>query len=172
MGEAAVGIGLPGLHHRIRNRITVAVVHAPADPEAALCSLRRNERAVLPGQADREVGPDGLRRRHPEPAHACGSSNATASGPRSTMSHLKPSCQWSSVVPQSCRETMRSRTFGSCTELKIGSSEKSGSSGKYICVTSRWVNARPNSEKWMCAGRQALGWFFHGYAPGLIVTNR
>ena len=24
----------------------------------------------------------------------------------------------------------------------------------------------------MCAGRQAFAWFFHGYAPGLIVTNR
>ena len=24
----------------------------------------------------------------------------------------------------------------------------------------------------MCAGRQALWWFFHGYGPGLIVVNR
>jgi hypothetical protein len=23
----------------------------------------------------------------------------------------------------------------------------------------------------MCAGRHALGWLFHGYAPGLMVTN-
>ncbi len=58
------------------------------------------------------------------------------------------------------------------TELKIGSWKNSGSSGKYIWVTSRWVNAQPNTEKWMCAGRQALGWLPHGYAPGLIVVNR
>ena len=67
---------------------------------------------------------------------------------------------------------MRCRAAGSRTELKIGSWAKSGSPGKYIWVTSRWVNARPNSEKWMCAGRQALGWLRHGYAPGLMVTNR
>ena len=58
---------------------------------------------------------------------------------------------------------MRSRRAASSdTELKIGSWANSGSSGKYIWVTSRWVNARPNSEKWMWAGRQALGWLPHG----------
>ena len=66
---------------------------------------------------------------------------------------------------------MRLRSFSSRTELKIGSWKNSGSSGKYICVTSRCVNARPNSEKWMCAGRQAFGWLPHGYAPGFTVTN-
>ena len=30
----------------------------------------------------------------------------------------------------------------------------------------------PNTEKWMCAGRQAFSWFPHGYAPGLIVMKR
>ena len=60
------------------------------------------------------------------------------------------------------REIRRSRTLGSGIELKIGSCSKSGSSGKYICVTSRWVKLRPNSEKWMWAGRQAFAWFCHG----------
>ncbi len=64
------------------------------------------------------------------------------------------------------------RAFSSGTELKIGSWKNSGSSGKYIWVTSRCVKARPNTEKWMCAGRQALAWFLHGYAPGLMVVNR
>ena len=54
------------------------------------------------------------------------------------------------------------RAASSRTELKMGSNGKSGSSGKYICVTSRSVNARPKSEKWMCAGRHAFGWFPHG----------
>ena len=31
-----------------------------------------------------------------------------------------------------------------------------GSPGKYIWVTRRWVKERPNTEKWMWAGRQAL----------------
>ena len=34
--------------------------------------------------------------------------------------------------------------------------------GKYICVTSRSVNARPKSEKWMWFGRHAFGWFGQG----------
>ncbi len=66
---------------------------------------------------------------------------------------------------------MRSRAFGSLTELKIGSNGNSGSPGKYICVTSRDRNEWPNTEKWMCAGRQALGWLPHGYGPGFTVTN-
>ena len=60
------------------------------------------------------------------------------------------------------REMSRSRAFGSGIELKIGSYGNSGSSGKYIWVTRRWVKARPNREKWMCAGRQAFGWLRHG----------
>ena len=47
----------------------------------------------------------------------------------------------------------------------------SGSPGKYIWVTSRSVNARPKTEKWMCDGRHAFSWLPHGYAPGLTVTN-
>ena len=35
----------------------------------------------------------------------------------------------------------------------------------------RWVKSVPNSEKWMCAGRQALWWLCQGYGPGLMVVN-
>ena len=48
------------------------------------------------------------------------------------------------------------------TAARIGSWKNSGSSGKYIWVTRRCVNAQPNTETWMCAGRQALGWLPHG----------
>ena len=44
----------------------------------------------------------------------------------------------------------------------MGSNGNSGSPGKYIWVTRRLVKPVPNTEKWMCAGRQALWWFFHG----------
>ena len=57
------------------------------------------------------------------------------------------------------------RERGSRTELKIGSYGNSGSPGKYICVTSRCVNRRPKSEKWMCAGRQAFGGSPTGTSP-------
>lgn len=55
---------------------------------------------------------------------------------------------------------------------KIGSWKNSGSSGKYIWVTSRWVKLSPNRLRWMCAGRQALAWLRQGYAPGRTVVNR
>ena len=42
-------------------------------------------------------------------------------------------------------------------ELKIGSKGKSGSPGKYICVTSRVKNDGPNKEKWMWAGSEGQG---------------
>ena len=74
--------------------------------------------------------------------------------------------------PFDTREISRLRSRSSRTELKIGSYANNESSGKYICVTSRWVNARPNSEKWMWAGRQALKWFSQGYGPGWIVMKR
>ena len=36
----------------------------------------------------------------------------------------------------------------------------------------RCVKPVPKTEKWMCAGRHALMWFFHGYGPGLIVVKK
>ena len=62
------------------------------------------------------------------------------------------------------RETSRSRA-ASGTDWRIGSKANNGSPGKYIWVIRRWVKDRPNNEKWMWAGRQALGWFFQGRRP-------
>src|SRR5215207_1909658 len=50
---------------------------------------------------------------------------------------------------------MRCRAFGSLTDWKMGSCSNSGSPGKYIWVMSLLLKASPNSEKCMCAGRQA-----------------
>ncbi len=47
----------------------------------------------------------------------------------------------------SSEQISRSLALASGIELKIGSYLNSGSPGKYIWVTSRWVNACPNSEK-------------------------
>ena len=33
--------------------------------------------------------------------------------------------------------------------------------GPFLSIALRWEDG-PNSEKCMCAGRQALSWFFHG----------
>lgn len=41
--------------------------------------------------------------------------------------------------------------------------------GKCIWVTRRWGNARPKTEKWICAGRHALWWLPHRYGPGFTV---
>src|SRR5215467_3137097 len=164
-------VGLPGLHQRIRDRLPCRVVDPAGDSDRPGGALGHDERAVGPGQAEGEKRPDRLRRgdvRHHAPARG---SKTVSSLPRSTMSHSKPSAQSGTVWSRLNLAIIRSRALGSGTELKIGSCAKSGSPGKYIWVTRRWVNARPNSEKWMCAGRQALGWFLHGYGPGLIVTN-
>jgi len=72
------------------------------------------------------------------------------------MSHSYPSAHSGCVMDRSNRQIMRCLAAASGTELKIGSWANSESPGKYICVTSRCVNAHPNSEKWMCAGRHAL----------------
>ena len=77
------------------------------------------------------------------------------------MSQAKPRAHSGTVRPRSNREISRSLA-ASGTELKIGSWKNSGSPGKNIWVTRRCAKARPNSEKWMCAGRQAFGWFCHG----------
>jgi len=73
------------------------------------------------------------------------------------------------VVPSTCKpypspnvDTRRRRAFASGMLMYMGSRVSSGSPGKYICVTSRPVSDGPNTEKWMWAGRQALGWFCHG----------
>src|SRR5690606_26858237 len=91
-----------------------------------------------------------------------GFSNGVASLPRTTMSKRNANAHSGTVRLRSNDEINRCRAFSSGIELKIGSWKNSGSSGKYICVTSRWVNAVPNSEKWMCDGRQALSWLRHG----------
>src|SRR5262249_14638029 len=113
---------------------------------------------------------DRLRGRGREAGHQS-SSSGVAAGPPSTMSKRKPSAHSGDVVSQSKREIIRSRADASRTELKMGSYGNSGSPGKYIWVTRRWAKERPNSERWMCAGRQAFGWLRHGYAPGLTVTK-
>ena len=98
----------------------------------------------------------------PSASVMCGSSSGVASRPPRTMSQRNPSAWSGSVSSRSKLLTRRLRAASSRTELKIGSNGKSGSSGKYICVIRRSVKARPKSEKWMCAGRHAFGWFPHG----------
>src|SRR5579884_806359 len=165
--EAAVGIrpaappaptgGIPQLDDAVRDRLALPVEQPPAQLDSLLVQL------VLrpPAEADREERADGLRR--------CPHSNGVR---RSTMSQRKQSAHSGSVVARSKRATSSSRARGSRTALKIGSYGWSGSPGKYICVTRRWANARPKTEKWMCAGRHAFAWLRHGYEPGLTVTKR
>jgi hypothetical protein len=88
------------------------------------------------------------------------------------MSKLYASAHSGTVSDRSKLEIIRSRSRSPRTALKIGSWKKSGSPGKYICVTSRVANAVPNSDMWMCAARQAFSWLLQGYAPGLIVMKR
>src|SRR5262249_29610883 len=158
-----VRIGLPDLEHRIGDGLCVAVDHAPLD------------RDLLPGHdCDGQVvgrGPrnpdvqertDGLRRRRHGVSTGTSTSIGVASRPRRTMSNVYPSAWSGTVVSQSKVPINRRRARSSRMLVYIGSKSSSGSPGKYICVTRRVTNAGPNSEKWMCAGRHALGWLRHG----------
>ena len=157
--EAAVGVGLPRLDHArpgpaspspssTRPRIQIA----PGVPSAD------HVRPVGPGQADGEgtARPSGRACAAASPVVVLGSNGVARVAPRSTMSHSKASAhsgRLGQVEPR--RSAARARPVGDRVEDRVLSAN-SGSSGKYICVTSRCVNARPNSEKWMCAGRHAL----------------
>ena len=127
-------------------------------------------RSASPTQPDVQVRPDRLRAGQRD---AQSSSGSPASG-----CGRRRRCRTGSRAPSRARSASRSNSTPAAsraparTDWKIGSIASSGSPGKYICVTSRSVKARPNSEKWMWFGRHAFGWLGHGYAPGLIVTNR
>ena len=89
-------VGLPGLDHRVRHRLALAVEHAAADPYGARRAVRHDERAVVPRQPDREVRADGLRWGELE-RHQWSSSIGVASRPVSTMSNSYASAHCSSV---------------------------------------------------------------------------
>ena len=148
---APVLVGLPDLDHRVRHRLARAVEHAPADrttPVRATSSfaaasqspIEKNGPTVCDGRRAASVS-IGVVGRPAEDDVELGSRAPTPA--RSSRGRSA--------------QTSRSRAFGSRTDWKIGSYSNSGSPGKYICVTSRCVNARPKSEKWMCAGRHAFG---------------
>ena len=147
-------VGVPELDHAVGDRRRL---RRRAAARSAARRRSSGHELVLgtAAEADRVVRPDGLRRRARQ-RH--GSSSGVVRGRRG-----RGRCPSGSraptrarVVSRSNRATSSARAVGSRTELKIGSYANSGSPGKYICVTSRCVNARPKSEKWMCAGRQAF----------------
>ena len=141
-------------------------------PASSIAPGRPGDELVLgpPAEADRVERPDRLRRRR---------RSASSVGGVERRRRGRGRCPTCSRAPTRARSS-RGRTSrpaarapsGRGPALKIGSYGNSGSPGKYICVTSRCVNARPKTEKWMCAGRQAFSWLPHGYEPGLTVTKR
>ena len=158
MVVATGGVRLPDLDHPVGHRLARAVEQHAADLDRPRV-----------GRVD-DVGRD--QRRAADRSPGTGRRSATATGPGSVIVRLlerrrlaaaehdveavaeRPS---GSVSSRSRRLTSRSRARSSRIELKIGSNANSGSPGKYICVTSRSVNARPKSEKWMWLGRHAFG---------------
>src|SRR5439155_20677564 len=120
---APTGRGRPDLDQRIRHAAARTVEHATLEPERPVAT-----RLVV--KAEREEGPDGLRRRD---VHSNGVE-------RRTMSKRKASAHSGCVVSRSKREISNSRAVGSRMDWKIGSWSNKGSPGKYICVTSRSVN--------------------------------
>src|SRR5579872_7208258 len=147
---------LEHLENRVGHGGTGAVEDLAFDSQRAGRARRHRFGVTGERHGEAEEGSHGLgRRRNHQP------SAGVASRPRSTMSHRKPRAHSGTVVSRSKRDIKRSRPRWSGIELRIGSSGMRGSPGKYICVTSRLESQGPNTEKWMCAGRHALAWFFH-----------
>ena len=114
------------------------------------------------GEREAEERPDGLSRRgrqpHCSPPRARWRPGRPVIDDVPVVAHRELGLRQAVVVGRD--QAVAGRPPG--IDWKIGSSANSGSPGKYICVISRWVNALPKSEKWMCAGRHALRWFLHG----------
>src|SRR5690606_25499389 len=155
----------------------VAVQHPPLETDPLPERPRSREDVVaLASERHREVGAGGLRRglaevwtaepprRRPRGggAHAASSrSNGVIFAPRSTMSHRQPVAQFSTLTSCSMVPTSGARACAG-TALEIGASGSSGSPSKSFWVPSRLPSDVPSREKWMWAGRQALGWLPHG----------
>ena len=161
--EAPGRIGLPGLDQRVGHRLARAVVDAcRGSGWRPACRSARRRGPSGQGSPIAKNGPTvcdgGL-----DELHQCASSAASRRGRAARCPSGRRAPTSGSVVSRSkLGDHPLARPSGRGTELKIGSNGNSGSPGKYICVTSRWAKARPNSEKWMCAGRQALWWLPHG----------
>ena len=102
-------------------------------------AVRRPARSPAPAEPDREERPDGLRR-------ACAeASRLHRRRARAAAEDDVPRGSRAPTPAASCRgrsrATSSARACGSRTELKIGSYAKSGSPGKYICVTRRCVKS-------------------------------
>src|SRR5690606_11464359 len=110
MVVATVGVGLPGLDHRVFDVVAVAVVDDTSDHDP-LPTVRHGQDVVpLAGESHGHVGSDRLRWGLSQPrAHSSSISSTLPLGPRSTMSKRHPSAQFSSVTSWSYRATSRSR---------------------------------------------------------------
>ena len=121
--------------------------------------------AMAGDQADMDVGPGGLRGglleiverlRHGsvplqpvlEQRRAAGRAARCRSGRRAQSSGIE--------ALRSSGAIRRSSASLSGIVVRIGQSGISGSPSKYIWVISRCAKPEPNTEKWMCAGRQLL----------------
>src|SRR5262249_42242480 len=132
--------GVPELDEAVRDRLALPVEQHPRELDAPWLE----HALVAAAQPHRVIRANCLRRRARQ-RHRPSSSGVVPRPPRpSTMSHLNPSAHSGSVVSMSKLAIMSARALGSRTAVEIGSYGISGSPGKYIWVTSRSVNSRPN----------------------------
>ncbi len=151
IGVAALGIRLPDLDHGVVDRLAVAVEDHAFDADLVAGDVRRDQVVAdrfLPGVRAVRVplaaplAASGHRRRTARrfaralcpcrlpavdlcrPCQCSSLSSGVASRPRSTMSKRNANAQSGTVFSRSNLDTMRSRAFGSVTELKIGSNGK------------------------------------------------
>src|SRR6185437_7313065 len=144
----AVRVRLPKLDHRVRHARACRIEHLNRQPNVLALRIGSGEspRVFPMYESQMKKGPYGLRaRRHKIFSIAFHRlfSNGVASRPRSTMSQRYASAHSGRVFSKSKLEISRSRAFSSGIDCMIGSWGKSGSFGKYICVTRRERNDVP-----------------------------
>jgi hypothetical protein len=87
VGEAALGVGLPGLDQGVGHRVAGAVQQPARQPQRARGAVGHHLGAVGPEQADGEERPDGLGGGGERGHSSSPSSSGVAPRPRRTMSH-------------------------------------------------------------------------------------
>jgi hypothetical protein len=87
VGEAALGVGLPGLDQGVGHRVAGAVQQPARQPQRARGAVGHHPRPVGPEQADGEERPDGLGGGGEGGHSSSPSSSGVAPRPRRTMSH-------------------------------------------------------------------------------------
>ena len=171
MGVAAFGVGLPDLDQGIVECRAGPVEQAAADADALAGAGRVGKAGagdapegvsvLLWRQPEGEERADGLRRRLLQ-RHLLQRSPSGSGAARAARCRTHSRARSRPRSPPARSATPAARALAPACRGRSGRAPAAGRPGKYICVMRRVAMLGPNSEKWMCAGRQPLAWLPQG----------